>query len=246
MTVARFSAAPAAVGLYDGQHEHDACGVAFVATMRGEAGHDIVEHALTALRNLDHRGATGADPTRGDGAGILTQIPDAFLREVRRLRPARGRRLRGRAWPSCPTDAAERARRRGARSRPSPPRRACASSAGATSRSPPSWSGRPRATACRVFRQLFVAAGAGRVGRGIALDRLAFCLRKRAEREAERLLPLAVRPHPGLQGHAHHRPARAVLPRPVRPPLRHRAGAGPLAVLDQHLPVAGRWPTPTG
>ena len=74
-------AAPAAVGLYDGQHEHDACGVAFVATMRGTAGHDIVEHAMTALRNLDHRGATGADPDTGDGAGLLTQMPDRVLRE---------------------------------------------------------------------------------------------------------------------------------------------------------------------
>ena len=50
--------------------------------MRGEAGHDIVEHALTALRNLDHRGAVGAETNTGDGAGILTQVPDAFLRAV--------------------------------------------------------------------------------------------------------------------------------------------------------------------
>src|SRR4051794_41941870 len=77
----RFSAKPEAVGLYDGAHEHDACGVAFVATMRGEPGHDIVELALTALRNLDHRGPVGADPDTGDGAGILTQIPATFLRE---------------------------------------------------------------------------------------------------------------------------------------------------------------------
>jgi len=53
-----------------------------VATMRGSAGHDIIEHALTALRNLDHRGATGADPLVGDGAGLLSQVPDAFLRRV--------------------------------------------------------------------------------------------------------------------------------------------------------------------
>src|SRR3954453_3468550 len=78
----RFSSRPDVVGLYDGQHEHDACGVAFVATMRGEPGHDIVEHALTALRNLDHRGAVGSEPDTGDGAGILTQVPDAFLRDV--------------------------------------------------------------------------------------------------------------------------------------------------------------------
>ncbi|WP_256839961.1 glutamate synthase large subunit [Ornithinimicrobium faecis] len=69
-------------GLYDGAHEHDACGVAFVATLRGSPGHDIVAHALTALHNLDHRGAVGAEPDSGDGAGILTQVPDRFLREV--------------------------------------------------------------------------------------------------------------------------------------------------------------------
>ena len=82
MTVAPFSTQPADVGLYRREHEHDACGVAMVATMRGSAGHDIVVHALDALRNLDHRGATGADPLVGDGAGILTQVPDAFFRGV--------------------------------------------------------------------------------------------------------------------------------------------------------------------
>ncbi|GAA1156754.1 glutamate synthase large subunit [Ornithinicoccus hortensis] len=69
-------------GLYDSAHEHDACGVAFVATLRGSPGHDIVQHALTALENLDHRGAVGAEPDSGDGAGILTQVPDAFFRAV--------------------------------------------------------------------------------------------------------------------------------------------------------------------
>src|SRR6187431_2411781 len=73
---------PPPQGLYDGQHEHDACGVAFVATLTGEASHDIVDKALTALKNLEHRGAAGAEPNSGDGAGILMQIPDAFLREV--------------------------------------------------------------------------------------------------------------------------------------------------------------------
>jgi hypothetical protein len=81
VTVARFSAQPTDTGLYRREHEHDACGVALVATMRGSAGHDIVAHALDALRNLDHRGATGADPLVGDGAGILTQVPDAFFRD---------------------------------------------------------------------------------------------------------------------------------------------------------------------
>ena len=94
------------VGLYDGEHEHDACGVAFVATMRGTAGHDIVEHAMTALRNLDHRGATGADPATGDGAGILTQMPDRFLRESAGLDlPPRGSYAVGLAF--LPTDPHE-------------------------------------------------------------------------------------------------------------------------------------------
>ena len=73
---------PAPQGLYDGQHEHDACGVAFVATLTGQPTHTIVEQALTALRNLDHRGAAGAEVNSGDGAGILMQVPDRFFREV--------------------------------------------------------------------------------------------------------------------------------------------------------------------
>src|SRR3954468_6576351 len=75
-------AGPPAQGLYDPRFEHDACGGAFVATLTGEASHDIVVKALTALRNLDHRGAAGAEVTAGCGAAILLQIPGAFLREV--------------------------------------------------------------------------------------------------------------------------------------------------------------------
>ncbi len=71
---------PARQGLYDPSHEHDACGVGFVAHIRGQKSHAIVEQGLQILRNLSHRGATGADPLAGDGAGILIQLPDAFLR----------------------------------------------------------------------------------------------------------------------------------------------------------------------
>src|SRR5690242_2364621 len=67
-------------GLYDSRHEHDACGVGFVADLSGRRTHDTVAQALTVLRNLDHRGAKGSDPETGDGAGILTQLPDAFFR----------------------------------------------------------------------------------------------------------------------------------------------------------------------
>ena len=69
-------------GLYDPRFERDACGVAFVATLTGEPSHDIVVKSLTALKNLEHRGASGSEPDSGDGAGILTQIPDAFFRAI--------------------------------------------------------------------------------------------------------------------------------------------------------------------
>ena len=72
---------PEKQGLYDPKNEHDACGVGFVAHIRGVKSHSIVEQGLTILRNLTHRGAVGADPLAGDGAGILIQIPDALLRD---------------------------------------------------------------------------------------------------------------------------------------------------------------------
>ncbi|WP_049822440.1 glutamate synthase large subunit [Arthrobacter sp. H41] len=78
----RFSAVPPATGLYNPENEKDACGLAVIATLRGEPGHDIVDAALTALRNLEHRGAVGADEGTGDGAGLLTQVPDEFFRAV--------------------------------------------------------------------------------------------------------------------------------------------------------------------
>ena len=68
-------------GLCSGGSEHDACGVGFVADLKGRQSHRTIEDALLILRNLDHRGAVGADPLCGDGAGILIQIPDAFYRE---------------------------------------------------------------------------------------------------------------------------------------------------------------------
>jgi glutamate synthase (NADPH/NADH) large chain len=73
---------PAPQGLYDPRFEHDACGVSFVASMKGVASRSIVAMGLGALCNLQHRGATGAEADTGDGAGILIQVPDRFLREV--------------------------------------------------------------------------------------------------------------------------------------------------------------------
>jgi glutamate synthase (NADPH/NADH) large chain len=72
---------PPKQGLYDPRNEHDACGVGFVAHIKGRKSHEIVEQGLTILNNLRHRGATGADPLHGDGAGLLVQIPDGFFRE---------------------------------------------------------------------------------------------------------------------------------------------------------------------
>jgi glutamate synthase (NADPH/NADH) large chain len=75
-----FSALPARQGLYDPEQEHDACGVAFVVDVAGRPSHSILDDGLTALRNMEHRGASGSEPDSGDGAGILVQVPDAFLR----------------------------------------------------------------------------------------------------------------------------------------------------------------------
>ena len=73
---------PVRQGLYDPANEHDACGLGFIAHIKGRKNHAIVRHGLSILENLTHRGATGADPLQGDGAGILIQLPDAFLRRA--------------------------------------------------------------------------------------------------------------------------------------------------------------------
>ena len=74
-------AVPGRQGLYDPRNEHDSCGVGFVANIKGRKSHDIIERGLQILVNLDHRGAVGADPLVGDGAGCLIQMPDALLRD---------------------------------------------------------------------------------------------------------------------------------------------------------------------
>ncbi|MFI1310278.1 glutamate synthase large subunit [Streptomyces albidoflavus] len=170
-------ARPAPQGLYDPRNEHDACGVGFVATLTGEPSHSLVDQALTVLRNLEHRGATGSEPDSGDGAGILTQVPDAFLRETAGFElPEAGAYAVGIAFlPEAGTDEAaaridalaaeEGLTVLGWREVPVAP-----ALLGATARA-----------TMPAFRQLFVTA---ENTTGIALDRLAFCLRKRAEREA--------------------------------------------------------------
>ncbi len=75
------SSLPMQQGLYDPRQERDACGVGFVAHIKGRQSHDMICQGLQILKNLTHRGAVGADPLAGDGAGILIQIPDQFLRD---------------------------------------------------------------------------------------------------------------------------------------------------------------------
>ena len=168
-----FSSLPSAQGLYNPADEHDACGVAMIATLKKEPTHEIVAQALTALRNLEHRGASGAEPDSGDGAGILIRIPDEFYRTVVEfdlpdagsyatgiafidkefddlpaiLKIAEEENITILGWRELPTDD---------------------SSLGTTALSV-----MPR------FVQIFIAGKNGESD--LALDRLAFCFRKRVE-----------------------------------------------------------------
>ncbi len=72
-------ALPPAQGMYDPRYEHDACGIGFVANIRGEKSHAIIQQGIQVLINLTHRGACGCDPETGDGAGVLIQIPHKFF-----------------------------------------------------------------------------------------------------------------------------------------------------------------------
>ena len=96
---------PAPHGLYDPRFEHDACGVSFVANVKGKKSREIVTLGLTALTNMEHRGATGAEADTGDGAGILIQVPDAFMRATAGVElPAAGAYAAGMAF--LPADPA--------------------------------------------------------------------------------------------------------------------------------------------
>ncbi|NJQ02458.1 glutamate synthase large subunit [Streptomyces zingiberis] len=173
---------PERQGMYDPRDEHDACGVGFVATLTGEASHELVERALTVLRNLEHRGATGSEPDSGDGAGILLQVPDAFFREkVSFTLPEAGAYAVGIAFlPAGDSEAAARVE-------------AIAADEGLTVLGrrevpvAPEMLGSGARACMPDFVQFFVADAAGLPGAGatgLALDRKAFLLRKRCEREA--------------------------------------------------------------
>ncbi|MFZ9041040.1 MAG: glutamate synthase large subunit [Ilumatobacteraceae bacterium] len=168
---------PRSTGLYDPRFEHDSCGVSFVAHMRGERSNDLVRTGLAALTNLEHRGATGAEPDTGDGAGILIQVPDRLLRaSVDFELPPAGAYAVGLAF--LPADPAERTAAEafvagvmadegvdvlGWRDVPVDP-----TCLGATARA-----------AMPTFRQLFVASPDRAVG--IDLDRAIYVARKRIE-----------------------------------------------------------------
>ncbi|WP_405428875.1 glutamate synthase large subunit [Streptomyces erythrochromogenes] len=169
---------PAQQGMYDPRNEKDACGVGFVANLTGEATHTLVEQALTVLRNLEHRGATGSEPDSGDGAGILSQVPDAFLREVAGFElPEAGAYAVGIAF--LPADGT-------AQAAAAEQIEAIAAEENLTVLGwrevpvTPDLLGNGARATMPAFRQLFVSNGST----GIELDRKAFVLRKRAEREA--------------------------------------------------------------
>jgi glutamate synthase (NADPH/NADH) large chain len=183
---------PVAQGLYDPAYEHDACGVAFVADLHGRRSHDVVRKGLQALRRMDHRGARGAEPNTGDGAGILVQVPDEFCRAVAGVPlPPSGAYATGLAFLPTGHAEAERAMRvlekyalvEGAtvlawRDVPTDD-----TDLGATARD-----AMPR------IRQVFLSADslAGNTPlEDIDLDRVMYCVRKQTERETrERGVPL--------------------------------------------------------
>ena len=175
------SSFPPAQGLYNPANEHDACGVAMVATLNKIPTHEIVAQALTALRNLEHRGAAGAEPDSGDGAGILIRVPDAFYRAITDFSlPTEGSYATGIAFIQPGFDpspliaslaAQEGLEVLGWRDLPTNP-----ASVGKTAQS-----------VMPIFRQLFVQGKKGESG--IALDRLAFALRKQAEHAGEIYFP---------------------------------------------------------
>jgi glutamate synthase (NADPH) large chain len=195
---------PQNAGLYDRRYEHDACGVGLVADLSGHRGHALVAQALTVLRNLDHRGAR-SDPDTGDGAGILTQIPDSFFRAVCDFAlPEPGGYAAGIAF--LPGEAAQRAEATAAIGRiaaleglavlgwrdvPHRPEH-CGDGARATLPHLAQLFTGPAGPGCGMTGQDARAGGQrdARAGdepggdRRLELDRRAFCLRKRAEHEA--------------------------------------------------------------
>ncbi len=171
---------PTAQGLYDPAYEHDACGVAFVATLTGVPDHAIIAKGLEALRNLDHRGATGADPATGDGAGILMQVPDGFLRaQVGFDLPEAGAYAVGNAF--LPTAGDARAQAKATIEQVAADEQLTVLGWRTVPTDSASLSNLTRSN-MPFFEQLFLSAPSGAAG--IELDRLAYAVRRRAQHEA--------------------------------------------------------------
>ena len=169
-----------AEGLYDPAFEHDSCGVAFVATLTGIPSNAIVTQGLEALRNLDHRGAVGSDPKTGDGAGMLLQIPDCFLRsQVDFDLPRQGAYAVGNAF--LPTDADLAAKAKASIEQIAAEENLIVLGWRPVPTSDASLSDLTRSN-MPCFEQVFVTAK-GVPLMGIALDRMAYCLRRRAQHE---------------------------------------------------------------
>jgi glutamate synthase (NADPH/NADH) large chain len=173
------SGLPTAHGLYDPRFEHDACGVSFVADIKGRAAHDIVMRGLGALCNMEHRGATGAEADTGDGAGVLLQIPDRFLRGVVNFElPPMGSYVVGMAF--LPSDVSVAAKAQSAIE-------AIAREEGLTVLgwrdvpTDPTTLGAGARAVMPTFRQLFLSDPQG--ASGIDLDRKVFVTRKRVEHD---------------------------------------------------------------
>ena len=190
MTVAlphhRFSAVPAAQGLFNPANEKDSCGFAMVATLRQQPGHDIIDVALGSLRNLEHRGAVGSDAGTGDGAGILTQIPHAFFSQITDFElPAAGFYGVGNAFlpqdltlrVAIKTNVASVAAQEG-----------LVVLGWRTVPVDPTHLGTLAREAMPAIEQLFVSTATGWLS-GLDLDRAIFRLRKRVERDNEIYFP---------------------------------------------------------
>ncbi|PJJ72260.1 glutamate synthase (NADPH/NADH) large chain [Diaminobutyricimonas aerilata] len=190
-TFQRFGLVPQATGMFDPRNERDACGLAMVATLRGTAGHDIIDAALDALRHLEHRGAVGSDAGTGDGAGIITQIPDAFLRAVAGVElPPVGQYAVGMAFLPVDEDARAAVKARIGELAVEEGLRVLTWREVPVA---PEHLGNLARGAMPAFEQLFLASerrdATGAPHAGIVLDRQTFRLRKRAEREVEVFFP---------------------------------------------------------
>ena len=240
-------ALPEAHGLYDPANEHDACGVGFVCNIKNVKSRRIVEQGLELLVRLTHRGAVGADPRAGDGAGILVQIPDAFFRaEVGFDLPPAGSYGVGMVFlpqdAACRQEMVETIERNLDRGRSAGAGLArCPGGQQRPGRERPAHGARHPAGLRRLRRQL---PGPGRLRAQAVRGAQAHGQRhpRRGARQERLLRHLHVLAHHHLQGDAARGPGGHLFPRPPGPALRLGPGPGAPALLDQYLPDLGPGP----